>query len=79
MPDLLIKDVTADDKERLRVQAARNRHSMQEELRSIIHEGVNPNTGVPWYASLKGALEGLADEGFALPERQAPKSPMQFE
>lgn len=79
MPDVLIKDVEAEDKELLRIQAARNRRSMQEELRIIIHEGVNPSPNTSWYSSLKETLQGLEEDGFTLPARQTPKAPIQFE
>ena len=78
MPDLLIKDVELEDKERLRVQAAQHGHSMQEELRIIFHEGVSPSPGKSWYSALRGAFDGLEAEGFALPERQAPRKPVEF-
>ena len=46
MPDVLIKNVSAEDKERLRVQAAKNGRSMQEELRIIISNAVNHATAI---------------------------------
>ena len=79
VPDLLIKDVSEEDKELLRVQAAKKGRSMQEELREIIHNGVNPTTGGGWYASLRSLLNGLEGEGFELPSRQQPRPTIDFE
>lgn len=79
MPDLLVKSVSDADKKKLRLQAARHGHSMQEELRTIIHNGVNPSGGQSFYEALKEAFDGLEDEGFTLPERRAPRHAPSFE
>lgn len=79
MPDLLVKSVSDADKKKLRVQAARHGHSMQEELRTIIHNGVNPSGAQSFYKALKEAFDGLEDEDFTLPERRVPRHAPSFE
>ena len=79
MPDLLVKSVSDADKKKLRLQAARHGHSMQEELRTIIHKGLNPSSGQSFFDALKEAFDGLEDEGFVLPERRAPRPAPSFE
>ena len=79
MPDLLVKSVSDADKKKLRLQAARHGHSMQEELRTIIHNGVNPSSGQSFYQALKEAFDGLEDDGFTLPERHVPRHAPSFE
>ena len=74
MTSLTIRNLDEATKQRLRIRAARHGVSMEEEVRRILKAALRP-TEAP--AGLGGRLRdrfaGLADEAFALPERQAPR------
>ncbi|MBQ9690517.1 MAG: hypothetical protein IJV62_00165 [Eggerthellaceae bacterium] len=78
MPDVLIKNVSAEDKERLRVQAAKNGRSMQEELRIIISNAVNHAPQLSLYNELKDFFE-LAGDDFLAPPRTQPRDVIDFD
>lgn len=71
MPDLLIRNLSEETKRSLSVRAAEHGNSVQAEASKIINDAVRPSSG--WVGMLMSAGQGAESEGFAFPERHAPR------
>ncbi len=79
MATLTIRGVPDEEKEALRVRAAKNGHSMEAELRQIIHEAVNQEAAPEedLYTAIRRRVEPFG--GVEIPEQpDPPREPPTF-
>lgn len=78
MASLIIRNLDEELKQLLRLQAAGNRRSMEEEARQILRSAVNPSSG-PSRESLAARIgrrfHGVDTEGLRLPARRNVRTP----
>ena len=80
MSNLTIRNVDEATKQRLRVRAARHGVSMEEEVRRILKEALRPTEAPSGLGQrLRDRFAGVTAEAFALPERQTPRAPLQWD
>jgi len=81
MATLTVRGIPETEKEALRVRAARNGHSMEAELRRIIHDAVKESARgeTNLAAAIRRHVEPFG--GFDIPEHPAvtPREPPRFE
>lgn len=80
MPTLTIRDLEPTVKERLRVRAARNGRSMEEEARAILRHATRENAG-PQHGLGSAIHELFASVGgveFEVPRREPSPPPIKF-
>ncbi len=71
MAQLVVRNLEDAVKERLRARAARNGHSMEEEVRDILRSAVmDPKDDRPGLGTRIAARFAFLDEPFVLPERR---------
>jgi plasmid stability protein len=77
MPSLTIRNLDMRLKERLRVRAARNARSMEEEARVILRAAVAADSATPidLAASIAGRFQALGGVNLALPPREPMREP----
>lgn len=76
MAALTIRNVDDATKQRLRVRAAQHGVSMEEEARRILRDALSrSDTPARLGQRLLGRFAEVASEEFALPARQAPRTP----
>ncbi|MDU6410187.1 MAG: plasmid stabilization protein [Yersiniaceae bacterium] len=80
MATLTIRNLDDEIKDRLRLAAARNGHSMEEEVRAILREamlGSTPNYGLA--GRIRQRFAALSDSELALPARDDPTRQAEIE
>ena len=79
MASITIRNLDTDVKTRLRVRAAENHHSMEEEVRLILRKAVEPKTTSPNLASaIRARIEPLGGVDLELPQREPMHEPPDF-
>lgn len=74
---LTIRNMDAPTKTALRVRAAQRGVSMEEEARRILRDALSHGGDAsPMGQRLRQRFAAVADAGFALPARQAPRAPL---
>lgn len=68
MADLLIRNITDEDKRALASRAAKNRRSQQAEALSILKNGLREKQN-SWVSILRSAAESIGGAGLELPTR----------
>ncbi len=80
MTSLTIHNVDAATRQRLRIRAARHGVSMEEEAQRILKEALRPAEAPSGLGKrLRDRFAGLATEEFVVPERQTPRSVLQWD
>lgn len=83
MATLTVRNVEDETKQRLRLRAARNGHSLEEELRSIIRSAATAKEAAPRGSNLYDDIRELVEPhgGFEIPvaDRQPVARPIPFE
>ena len=69
MASLTIRNLEEDTKERLRVRAAQNGRSMEEEARAILRATVSGVTGAELWVRSRGLFKGVKGVDVSLPSR----------
>jgi plasmid stability protein len=75
MASLTIRNLEDDTKERLRVRAARNGRSMEEEARVILRTVVAGVTGADLWARSRALFADTNGVNLVLPSRRADRTP----
>ncbi|MDZ7638889.1 MAG: hypothetical protein U5J83_11695 [Bryobacterales bacterium] len=80
MGAILIRNVDDSLKQALRVQAAKNGRSMEEEARILLNRGVHENAAgeESFYVSFRRCVEQFGGVEIPLPERELPGEPIDF-
>jgi len=82
MATLTVRNLDADVKRRLRVRAARNGRSMEEEVRQILAASVEPRvaepSGAELYRAVRAIVEPLGGVELDLPPREIGREPPDF-
>ena len=78
MASLTIRNLEDDTKERLRVRAAQNGRSMEEEARAILRATVAGTTAADLWSRSRGLFAGAKGVELALPSRSADRMPPMF-
>lgn len=71
MADLIIRNVSDETKQQLKIRAAQNNRSMEAELRSIINETLNKNGFAEQWLKLSEKFRDGPE--LELPERSSPR------
>ncbi|HHY54623.1 MAG TPA: plasmid stabilization protein [Chloroflexi bacterium] len=80
MTSLTIHNVDAATRQRLRIRAARHGVSMEEEAQRILKEALRPAEAPSGLGKrLRDRFAGLATKEFVVPERQTPRSELQWD
>ena len=80
MAILTIRNLDEATKQALRIRAAQHGVSMEEEARRVLRAALgSPQVPVKLGSRLRERFRQVADEGFALPERQPPRTPPEME
>jgi plasmid stability protein len=80
MSSLTIRNLDDATKRRLRIRAARHGVSMEEEVRRILKDALPPPEAPSGLGKrLRDRFAGLADEGFVVPGRHAPRGAPQWD
>ena len=80
MAILTIRNLDEATKQALRIRAAQHGVSMEEEARRVLRAALGrPQVPVKLGSRLRERFRQVADEGFALPERQPPRTPPEME
>ncbi len=79
MASLTIRNLEEDTKERLRVRAAQNGHSMEEEARAILRATVAGATAADLWTRSSAVFAGEKGLDLALPLRAADRAPPAFD
>jgi plasmid stability protein len=75
---LTIRNLEEDTKERLRVRAAQNGRSMEEEARTILRASVAGVTGAELWARSRALFSGTNGVDLDLPSRGGDRAPPTF-
>ena len=78
MASLTIRNLEEDTKERLRVRAAQNGRSMEEEARAILRATVSGATGADLWARSRALFANKKGVELVLPSRAADRKPPAF-
>ena len=82
MASILIRNLPESTKQRLRIRAAEQGHSMEEEARGLIERGLapapKPNDGGKWVDDMLARMRAIGDAEFVLPEREPVGDPIDF-
>jgi plasmid stability protein len=78
MASLTIRNLEEDTKERLRVRAAQNGRSMEEEARAILRATVAGATAADLWTRSRALFAGSKGVDLALPSRRADRTPPTF-
>lgn len=78
MASLTIRNLEEDTKERLRVRAAQNGRSMEEEARAILRATVAGATGADLWARSRALFASRKGVDLVLPSRKADRKPPAF-
>ncbi|MCL2635907.1 MAG: plasmid stabilization protein [Betaproteobacteria bacterium] len=82
MATMTIRSLDDDLKARLRLQAARHGHSMEEEVRGILRLALaaqtEENSGASLYAAIRARVEPLGGVELELPPRKPIREPPDF-
>ncbi|MCL2830456.1 MAG: plasmid stabilization protein [Betaproteobacteria bacterium] len=82
MATMTIRSLEDDLKARLRLQAARHGHSMEEEVRSILRAALatraEENSGAALYADIRALVEPFGGIELELPVREPMREPPDF-
>jgi plasmid stability protein len=79
MASLTIRNLEHDTKERLRVLAAQNGRSMEEEARAILREKVAGATARDLWTRSRALFTGAQGVDLSLPSRSADRDPPRFD
>lgn len=79
MASLTIRNLEEDTKERLRVRAAHNGRSMEEEAGAILRATVAGVTGADLWARSRALFAGAKGVDLALPSRAVDRTPPAFD
>ena len=81
MPSITVRNLEEDLKRRLRVRAALNGNSMEQEVRNILKAALQPErlTGADLVNSLRAAFEPLGGVELELPPREPMREPPTFD
>ena len=79
MASLTIRNIEEDTKERLRVRAAQNGRSMEEEARVILRATVAGASGADLWTRSRALFAGTDGVDLELPARAADRAPPGFE
>lgn len=76
MANLTIRSLDDDLKTRLRLQAAQNGHSMEQEVRDILARAVRGEPGsTPFAERIRTRFKGLAADDLPIPARRTARLP----
>jgi plasmid stability protein len=78
MATLTIRQLDDGTKGRLRVQAARNNRSMEEEAREILRRSLDQDTSEDLFASIRRHIEPLGGVELKIPKRRLGRKPPDF-
>lgn len=82
MATMTIRNLDADVKARLRMQAARHGRSMEEEARCVLRDALSakPSTGsgAAWVADIRALVEPFGGIELELPPREPVREPPDF-
>ena len=78
MASMTIRNLDDDIKERLRVRAAQNGRSMEEEVRAILRAAVSGATGADLWSRSRELFAGRKGVDLALPPREADRAAPAF-
>lgn len=78
MANLTIRNIEDDIKERLRVRAAQQGHSMEEEARNILRRAVGGVTGVALWSLSRELFGGETGVALAPPGREGDRAAPDF-
>ncbi len=79
MASLTIRNLEEDTKERLRVRAAQNGRSMEEEARAILRATVAGATAADLWRRSRALFSGAQGVDLTLPSRAADRAPPAFD
>ena len=79
MASLTIRNLEEDTKERLRVRAAQNGRSMEEEARAILRATVAGATAADLWTRSRALFAGAKGFDLTLPSRAADRTPTAFD
>lgn len=79
MASLTIRNLEHDTKERLRVRAAQNGRSMEEEARAILRATVSGATGMDIWTRSRALFSGEMGVDLGLTPRSADRTPPAFD
>jgi antitoxin FitA len=81
MATLTVRNLDAALKERLRVRAAQHGHSMEAEVRDILHDTLNEpeRPAVDLYQRIRNRFEPLGGVDLELPPREPAGEPPRFD
>ena len=82
MPTLTIRNLELAVKDRLRVRAAENGHSMEAEARLILKTALassGPRTGRELHERVRARFEALGGIELEIPPREPPREPPSFD
>jgi antitoxin FitA len=80
MSSLTIRNVDEATKQKLRIRAAHHGVSMEEEVRRILKEVLHPTEPPSGLGQrLQERFAAVNTEQFALPQRQTPRPPLQWD
>lgn len=83
MANITVRNLDEGLKQRLRVRAAENGRSMEQEVREILKEALGPEpkpmTGKEWVASIRARFEPYGGVELEIPPREAMRPPPSFD
>ena len=81
MASITVRNLDDDLKQRLRIRAAQNGHSMEQEARNILNEALDeqPMTGRGLVEALRWVFEPLEGTELELPPREPMREPPTFD
>ncbi len=81
MASITVRNLDDDLKQRLRIRAAQNGHSMEEEVRNILRIALHqePLTGLELLKAIRARFEPLGGVELELPPREPMREPPTFD
>lgn len=81
MASITVRNLDDDLKQRLRIRAAQNQNSMEQEVREILREALHqePLTGLDLVKSIRARFEPLGGLELELPPREPMREPPTFD